>query len=492
MGGDDFCLKWNDHHTTFFNSAEQLCRGETLTDVILSCGGREFFAHRLVLSVCSSYFHGLFSQRRSHLAGESIVYLKDVDPRHMELLLSYMYRGEINVQESDLYSLLTTAKGLQIRGLTEAVAPTATFNLAGQFVPQQQQPQVLGKPVNNVNRVAPAAAATAGTGTAQSAMQQISAGHHDSLMTSNILSPPISTANHKRLSAAAGAISVGQVVGHHIGSPSTLAVLPTVPAPLTNEPQHKRIKTELRNEHAASGNTTILTQAITEPTSFLVQTNHQTAPADLTASAATAGTTATTSGFQQESANFQGGSDNFLEPSDFATLHDTAGSSGILYDDQPGSLSSPKRTTVTSGTTIQMPAASALTTVSGSSRRVPSLPTVPLSTHALAATTSSAATAAVVGGETQATPASGSSAGGDMHTCSFCMRQFKYHMRLIEHMRTHTKERPFECKFCGKHFTQKGSCSRHERTCPKEKQNQQQQAAAAAQQAASQAQIVMQ
>ena len=28
----------------------------------------------------------------------AIVYLKDVDPRHMELLLSYMYRGEINVQ----------------------------------------------------------------------------------------------------------------------------------------------------------------------------------------------------------------------------------------------------------------------------------------------------------------------------------------------------------------------------------------------------------
>ena len=115
----------------FDSSAEQLCRGETLTDVILSCGGREFSAHRLVLSVCSSYFHGLFSQRRSTLAQESIVYLKDVDPRHMELLLSYMYRGEINVQESDLYALLTTAKGLQIRGLTDAVAPTATFNLPG-------------------------------------------------------------------------------------------------------------------------------------------------------------------------------------------------------------------------------------------------------------------------------------------------------------------------------------------------------------------------
>ena len=46
-----------------------------------------------------------------------------------------MYRGEINVQESDLYALLTTAKGLQIRGLTDAVAPgpTSSFNLPGKL-----------------------------------------------------------------------------------------------------------------------------------------------------------------------------------------------------------------------------------------------------------------------------------------------------------------------------------------------------------------------
>ena len=37
----------------------------------------------------------------------------------MELLLNYMYRGEINVEESELMGLLATAKGLQIKGLTE-------------------------------------------------------------------------------------------------------------------------------------------------------------------------------------------------------------------------------------------------------------------------------------------------------------------------------------------------------------------------------------
>jgi len=125
--GEDFRLKWNDHHSVFFSSAEQLCHGDHLTDVTLSCGTKEFSAHKLVLSICSSYFNQLFSARpesRSRRPADSaaIVYLKDVDAKHMELLLNYMYRGEINVEEKELMGLLATAKGLQIKGLTESDA----------------------------------------------------------------------------------------------------------------------------------------------------------------------------------------------------------------------------------------------------------------------------------------------------------------------------------------------------------------------------------
>jgi len=109
---------------TFFSSAEQLCRGDLLTDVTLTCGQRHFAAHKLVLSVCSGYFAQLFANKKmtgnGNNNGNAIVYLKDVNPRHVELILSYMYRGEINVHEEDLMALLDTAKGLQVKGLTEA------------------------------------------------------------------------------------------------------------------------------------------------------------------------------------------------------------------------------------------------------------------------------------------------------------------------------------------------------------------------------------
>jgi hypothetical protein len=67
---------------------EQLCRGEILTDVTLSCGGVDFDAHKLVLSVCSGYFSDLFSRNPDkHKNVHTVVYLKDVEPRHMELIL---------------------------------------------------------------------------------------------------------------------------------------------------------------------------------------------------------------------------------------------------------------------------------------------------------------------------------------------------------------------------------------------------------------------
>ncbi len=117
---DDFCLRWNDHHDLFFNSAEQLCRGDFLTDVTLSCGERHFSAHKLVLSVCSGYFADLFASRRSSPFAQTVVYLKDVDPNHLELILSYMYRGQINVREAELMELLRTAKGLKVKGLSQS------------------------------------------------------------------------------------------------------------------------------------------------------------------------------------------------------------------------------------------------------------------------------------------------------------------------------------------------------------------------------------
>jgi len=121
MSSDNFCLKWNDHHSTFFSSAEQLCHNSLLTDVVLSAGGTLFKAHKLVLSVCSKFFQEVFSQPSPvSQAHNTVIYLKDVDSTHLQLLLSYMYRGEVDVADNQLAEFLKTASGLQIKGLSES------------------------------------------------------------------------------------------------------------------------------------------------------------------------------------------------------------------------------------------------------------------------------------------------------------------------------------------------------------------------------------
>jgi len=117
MSREDFLLKWNDHHDLFFAGAELLCQNEEFTDVTLAAGKKFYPAHKLVLSICSPYFQNLFRRLGQE---KHVIFLKDVSSKHLELLLQYMYKGEIKVQEDELVTVLNTAQSLEIKGLTDS------------------------------------------------------------------------------------------------------------------------------------------------------------------------------------------------------------------------------------------------------------------------------------------------------------------------------------------------------------------------------------
>jgi len=121
QGGEEFSLKWNDHSKVFFAGAEDLAEKQEFTDVTLAAGGKLITAHKMVLSICSPFFQRLFKQLGTVGPEKTVVYLKDVQPRHLDLLIQYMYRGEIKVEEKELVTILNTAQSLEIRGLTDTV-----------------------------------------------------------------------------------------------------------------------------------------------------------------------------------------------------------------------------------------------------------------------------------------------------------------------------------------------------------------------------------
>lgn len=95
----------------------QLLERESYCDVTLACEGKTLRAHKVnivlymlleklylydlkkkfqvMLSACSTYFDTILSQ---HDENKAIVILKDVKFSDIQALVSFMYKGEINVE----------------------------------------------------------------------------------------------------------------------------------------------------------------------------------------------------------------------------------------------------------------------------------------------------------------------------------------------------------------------------------------------------------
>merc|ERR1719481_862838 len=71
----------------------------------------------MVLSACSSYFEHLFMNFSE--PGVQIVILKDTAYSDMNAIVDFLYKGEINVSQDKLSSLLKTAENLKVKGLAE-------------------------------------------------------------------------------------------------------------------------------------------------------------------------------------------------------------------------------------------------------------------------------------------------------------------------------------------------------------------------------------
>ncbi|KAB7499145.1 Protein bric-a-brac 2, partial [Armadillidium nasatum] len=118
MDGKRYALRWRHHQSTVVAEVGSLYRDSALVDVTLACEDqRTYQAHKLVLSACSQYFQSLFSRHPAHQ--HPIIFLKDVRGDECEALLTYMYKGEVSVNQDQIPRILRVASSLQVRGLAE-------------------------------------------------------------------------------------------------------------------------------------------------------------------------------------------------------------------------------------------------------------------------------------------------------------------------------------------------------------------------------------
>lgn len=148
-----FCVRWNSYQSNLQNAFPKLLTSEHFVDVTLACESEMIKCHKVVLSACSTYFEKLLVQNPCQ---HPIIFMKDMKFLEMQALVDFMYKGEVNVTQDELPSLLRSAEALQIRGLcgsdqllnqhylgalqAKAVAAAAAN---GDKSPQQNVPQLI-------------------------------------------------------------------------------------------------------------------------------------------------------------------------------------------------------------------------------------------------------------------------------------------------------------------------------------------------------------
>ncbi|KAJ8965090.1 hypothetical protein NQ314_004391 [Rhamnusium bicolor] len=114
-----FCLRWNNFQANITSQFETLRDDEDFTDVTIACEGQRLQAHKVVLSACSPFFKELF---KTNPCSHPIIFMRDVEARHIIALMEFMYAGEVNVAQAHLSAFLKTAESLKIRGLTDTTS----------------------------------------------------------------------------------------------------------------------------------------------------------------------------------------------------------------------------------------------------------------------------------------------------------------------------------------------------------------------------------
>ncbi|CAH1187819.1 unnamed protein product [Phyllotreta striolata] len=118
MDDQHYCLRWNNYQSNMTSVFHQLLQNEDFVDVTLACNDLSLKAHKVVLSACSAYFQKLLLE--NPCKHPTIIMPQDVGYEDLKFIIEFVYKGEIDVSQTELQSILRTADQLKIKGLCES------------------------------------------------------------------------------------------------------------------------------------------------------------------------------------------------------------------------------------------------------------------------------------------------------------------------------------------------------------------------------------
>ena len=112
---EDYYLRWNEFERNTANSFAKLRNEDSFFDVTLvSNDQKQISAHKLILSACSDTFRKIFS---NNITPNLVLYLESLDSTEVNLMLDYIYQGEVNVYQERLDRFIKIAEKFKLNGL---------------------------------------------------------------------------------------------------------------------------------------------------------------------------------------------------------------------------------------------------------------------------------------------------------------------------------------------------------------------------------------
>ena len=128
---EDYYLRWNEFERNTANSFAKLRNEDSFFDVTLvSNDQKQISAHKLILSACSDTFRKIFS---NNITPNLVLYLDSLDSTEVNLMLDYIYQGEVNVYQERLDRFIKIAEKFKLSGLLSSTT--------GNQIPNQVSPK---------------------------------------------------------------------------------------------------------------------------------------------------------------------------------------------------------------------------------------------------------------------------------------------------------------------------------------------------------------
>lgn len=131
---EEYSLTWKGHIQHVRQSFSKLLQSSDFCDVTLYVEGQKIGAHKILLTACSDYFNKLFDDLKDD---RPIIVLKGIRIDILQLILRFVYHGQVSIEMDKLSAFLEAGEFLKIHGLinnetlrkrTESIVGEADIN----------------------------------------------------------------------------------------------------------------------------------------------------------------------------------------------------------------------------------------------------------------------------------------------------------------------------------------------------------------------------